>query len=48
MRTPAVLLSVALMSAGHAADPKAEALTKERASAFAKLALKNIDQEFPH
>jgi hypothetical protein len=45
MRTPAVFLSVALMSAAFATEPT---LTRERASAFARLALKNLDQEFPH
>lgn len=56
MRTPAVLVllltaGIALMSATHAAEPKPNpqpALTREQASAFAKLALKNLDQEFPH
>lgn len=52
MRTPAVLSFLLLtltglspMPAARAAEP---ALTRERASAFAKLALKNLDQEFPH
>src|SRR4051812_14369208 len=37
------------VSADPPARPKAEpALTREQASAFAKLALKNLDQEFPH
>ncbi len=58
MRSPAVLvLAVVLvapelppMSATRSAEPPAAkpALTREQASAFAKLALKNLDQEFPH
>lgn len=41
------------MSATHSADPPAKAeaappLTRERASAFVKLALKGIDREYPH
>lgn len=56
MRTTAAVLATTLlftvgtpsMSADAPPAAKAEALTKERASAFAKLALKNLDQEFPH
>ncbi|MEO2091216.1 MAG: DUF2891 family protein, partial [Gemmataceae bacterium] len=40
-------LGVALMPPAHAAEP-AGLLTRERASAFAKLALKGIDKEYPH
>ena len=36
------------VSTDPTAAPKTEPLPRERASAFAKLALKNIDQEFPH
>ena len=59
MRTPAVCVSVFLLSvsggpfvsATRPADPPAKAppaVTREQASAFTKLALKNLDQEFPH
>lgn len=58
MRVPFALLLLAVsgvppMSAVHSADPPATpkaapTLTRERASAFAKLALKNIDTEYPH
>ncbi|MBY0460004.1 MAG: DUF2891 domain-containing protein, partial [Gemmataceae bacterium] len=51
MRTLAALtlttFGVTLMSSAHAAEP-AGPLTRERASAFAKLALKGIDKEYPH
>lgn len=40
-------LGVAPMPTAHSAEP-AGPLTRERASAFAKLALKGIDKEFPH
>jgi hypothetical protein len=60
MRTPAALLAVALLTASgsplvtpsRSADPPtakaAPTLTRERASAFAKLALRNMDRPLPH
>jgi hypothetical protein len=42
-----VVMLMAYSSSTSAAEP-ASNLTVEQASAFAKLALKNIDQEFPH
>ncbi len=44
-----ITLGIAPMSALRSADPNpAGPLTREQASAFAKLALKGIDKEFPH
>ena len=59
MRTPALLVLAALLATpglapmppARSADPPPApkpGLSREQASAFAKLALKNLDQEYPH
>lgn len=43
-----VLLAVGIAVPAADPAPKGDTLTRERASAFAKLALKGIDKEYPH